>query len=600
MVKNRQYIVIALVLIIALTYLIKLLDIQVFDPKYELAAKNNVIRKTIQYPNRGLIYNRDGGLLVHNAPIYDLMVIPYEVKVQDTATFCERFHLTKESFIKRMQKAKSYSLLLPSTFIKQISHQEFAAVQDFFTEYPGFYVNARTVRYYPHQSLANTLGYIGEINKTQLDRDTMGYYQLGDYIGISGLEAFYEKQLRGKRGVKYSMVNAQGIEMGSFDNGKHDITPIPGEDLYTSIDIDLQQYGEKLMKGKVGAIVAIEPSSGEILALVSSPTYDPNLLSGKEFGKNFNELIYDSLKPIFFRPTMAMYPPGSMFKSLQALVALQEEVIRPDEQVVCNRYFLGDHAPMGSYDIEKGLRFSSNNFFYILFRRIINQQKDPNRYIDARIGLKNWAEYIGNFGLGKRLNIDLPNVAAGYIPSVSRYDRMYGKKRWRFSNIYSLSIGQGEMLVTPLQMANQIAIIANKGFYHEPHIVKAIGGNRRTMPVYRKRIDTGIDSSYFNIVTNGLELVVKSGTGMRANIQGLNVCGKTSTVENPHGLDHSGFMCFAPKENPQIAVVVYVENSGQGARAAAGTAGLMIEKYLKGRVERRYMEEYILKGDFIY
>jgi len=586
MIENRRYTIIALVLIVAITYLVKLLNIQVFDPKYKLAAENNVVRKTIQYPNRGLIYDRNGELLVYNEPIYDLMVVPREVEIVDTAKFCERFGIDKAGFIDRMVKARDYSVLRSSIFLKQISHQEFAAVQDFLSDYPGFYINARTVRSYPHESLANTLGYIGEISRRQIERDTLGYYQSGDYIGISGLESFYEKQLRGKRGVKYTMVNVQGIEMGPFNDGKYDTTSIPGEDLHTSIDLELQQYGEKLMKGKIGAVVAIEPSTGEVLSIISSPSYDPNLLSGREFGKNFTDLSRDSLKPLFFRPTMAMYPPGSMFKSLQALVGMQEKVIRPYEQIICDQYFLGDHAPLGAYNIERGLKLSSNNFFYILFYRIINQGKDPNRDVDARIGLRNWAEHIGNFGLGRRLKIDLPNATSGYIPSVTKYDRMYGENRWKFSNIYSLSIGQGEMLVTPLQMANQAAAIANRGFYYEPHVVRAIGETGKPLPVYTQKIETGIDSAYFEVVNNGLELVVKSGTGIRANIPGIDVCGKTSTVQNPHGEDHSGFMAFAPKDNPKIAIAVYVENSGQGAWAAAGVAGLMIEKYLKGEIER--------------
>ncbi|HLF34542.1 MAG TPA: penicillin-binding transpeptidase domain-containing protein [Cyclobacteriaceae bacterium] len=598
--ENRKFFIRTFVILIGILFLVKLFNIQVISKSYKLAAENNIVQRIIEYPYRGLIYDRNRQLLVVNDPIYDLMIVPKEVQVSDTADFCAMMKIDKATFMQKYNEARKYSLIKPSVFQKQLSNDEFAAIQDRLIDFRGFYIVARSVREYPYSTLANALGYIGEISKRQLDSDTTKYYRMGDYIGISGIEERYEKSLRGHRGVKYKMVNVRGVEKGSFLDGQHDTLSSPGEDLISSIDLGLQEYAEDLLGGKVGSLVAIEPATGEILSIVSSPSYDPNILSGRNFPSNFQKLQSDTLVPLFNRPIMAMYPPGSMFKTVQALVAMQERVISPTELVYCDGSLIGDLAPPGYYDITEGITYSSNNFFFRVFRRIINQNRDPNTFIDSRIGLEKWRQYLSKFNLGHVPVIDLPNPKGGFIPGVDYYDRYYGRNRWKFSNIYSLSIGQGETLVTPLQMANLAAIIANRGHYYDPHIIKSIGNTGLPEERFRTKHDVGIDSVFYKYVINGMEQVIRIGSGRRAFIEDIAVCGKTSTAENPHGEDHSGFVAFAPKDNPRIAIAVYVENAGWGGRAAASIGSLVIEKYLRGEITRPWLEEYVLKGEFIY
>ena len=597
---SRKLIIRASVVIVGFIFLLKLMSIQVLSDNYRLAAENNIIQRIIEYPYRGLIYDRNGELLVINNPIYDLMVVPMEVQVNDTSEFCSLFGIDKQTFIDKYNVARQYSVIKPSIFIKQISNMEYARIQDKLIDFKGFYISARSVREYPCPVLSNALGYVGEISKNQLERDTTNYYRMGDYIGISGIESSYEKQLRGLRGVKKRMVNVRGVEQGLYKDGKLDTLSVPGSNLISTIDLTLQQYAEKLLEGKVGSLVAVEPSTGEILSIVSAPSYDPNLLSGRKFSENFQKLSSDTLVPLFNRPIMAMYPPGSMFKTIQALIALQENVIRADELIYSDGRLIGDLAPIGYYDVQEAIKYSSNNYFFKVFRRIINRGVDPSPYIDARFGLEKWRNYVVRFGLGTTLDIDLPNPKSGYVPTVEYYDRVYGQNRWKFSNIYSLCIGQGETLVTPLQMANLGAILANKGYFYTPHIIKSIDENGEPDSRFMVKNEVGIDSANFNPVINGMQEVVRSGSGRRAYMPNIAVCGKTSTVENPHGEDHSGFMGFAPKENPKIAIAVYVENAGWGARAAASISGLVIEKYLTGEVKRTWLEDYVLKGEFIY
>jgi len=598
--ESRKIIIRLGVIFVGLVFLIKLFSIQVLSDNYMQAAENNILQRIIEYPYRGLVYDRNGQLLVINDPIYDLMVVPMEVEVKDTTLFCSLFDISKEEFVEKYKEARQYSVIKPSIFIKQISNTEFARIQDKLINFEGFYIYARSVRDYPYQTLANALGYVGEISKNQLDRDTTGYYRMGDYIGISGLESSYENDLRGTRGVKKRMVNVRGVEKGLFKEGRDDTLSVPGEDLMSTIDLEIQLYAEKLLAGKVGSLVAIEPETGEILSIVSSPSYEPSKLSGRVFSENFVKLSQDTLVPLFNRPIMAMYPPGSMFKTLQSLIALQENVVKPDEFIYSDGRLIGDLAPNGYYDIKDAITYSSNNYFFKLFRRIINQGDDPNPYLNARYGLEQWRNYVVRFGLGVRLGIDLPNPTSGYVPTLSYYDKIYGKNRWKFSNIYSLSIGQGETLVTPLQMANLAAILANKGYFYTPHIIRSIGQDGLPDPKYLIKNEVGIDTIHFEAVIAGMQEVVRSGSGRRAYMTNIEVCGKTSTVENPHGEDHSGFMGFAPKENSKIAVAVYVENAGQGGRAAASIASLIIEKYLTGEVKRKWLEDFALKGEFIY
>ncbi len=598
--NNSKYIIQFAIILVSLIFTGRLFSIQILDKNYKLAAEDNAMRPIIEYPYRGVIYDRNGKLMVHNTPVYDLMVIPKEVKIKDTLAFCQMVGITKKEFEDRLKTLKKqHRYALPSVLVKQIPSEEFAKIQSLLLDYPGFNIVARTVRGYPYGSLANALGYMREIDQKGLDRDTANYYKKGDYIGISGVEASYEEPLRGKRGVQYKMVNAIGVVKGSFNNGTFDTLSIPGQNLHASIDITLQNYAEKLLDGKRGSVVAIEPATGEILSIVSRPSYDPNILSGRDLSKNYRTLTQDTLKPLFNRPIMATYPPGSIFKTLQALIALQEGVITPGEQIYCDGLLIGDHAPPGYYNVHRGIKYSSNNYFFKVFRRIINQKKHENTFIDARIGLTNWRKYVAGFGLGHKLGVDIPNEKGGHIPDTSYYDRFYGKNRWKFSNIYSLSIGQGEMLMTPIQMANLAAILANRGYYYTPHIIKGVADENQPLPEYRKKHFSGIDSSYFSPVIDAMQEAL-AGTAGRAIIRDIEICGKTGTAENPHGEDHSVFMAFAPKKDPKIAIAVYVENAGWGGRAAASTASLMIEKYIRGEITRPWLEDYVLQGKFIY
>jgi len=591
---GRQIIVQTVIVLIGIVFAIRLFSIQVLDKTYKLAAENNIVQRVTEYPYRGLLYDRNGQLLVYNTPIYDLMVVPKEVILNDTTQFCQLVGIDLEEYKSRIAAAKSYSYILPSKFVEQLTNEQFAQIQDRLVEYPGFHIRARTARKYQHNSLANALGYIGEISRRQLQRDSTNFYKSGDFVGISGLEAAYEEELRGQRGVSYKMVNVRGVEKGRFKEGEYDTLSQPGRDLVLTIDFNLQKYAEKLLEGKTGSVVAIEPSSGEILAFVSAPSYNPDILTGKNFSKNYQQLEQDSLKPLFNRPLMAMYPPGSIFKTVQALIAMQEGVVNPYEEVYCDGTLIGDHAPTGYYNMHNAIKYSSNNYFYQIFRRIIRQQKSDNPYVDARLGVDNWKQQVGKFGLGVPLGIDIPNEKSGYVPDAAYYNRLYGTGRWGYAHIYSLSIGQGEILLNSVQMANLAAIIANRGVYNAPHLIKNFDLARE----YKVPITTGIKPEYYDIVIDAMEEALE-GTAGRAIIKDIAVCGKTGTAENPHGEDHSVFMAFAPKEDPKIAISVFVENSGWGGRAAASTASLLIESYIKGKVERKWLEDYVLKGDFL-
>ena len=599
---NRKYIIQFVFILVGLIYCIKLFQIQFLDDTYGPAAEDNILRKIRDYSYRGIIYDRNGNLLVHNDPVFDIMVIPKEAEVQDTTKFCELLEIDKAEFERRMNEARDYDIFQPSVFMKMLSIEDFARFEDFLVDFPGFYPQVRSLRGYEHNSLANALGYVGEISKPTLNNDTTGEYKQGDYIGISGVELEYEKELKGKNGVKYKMVNVRGVEKGSFKNGRRDTLSSPGTNLTATIDLELQQYGEWLMEGLAGAAVAIEPSTGEILSIISAPSYSPGYLSGRLFSQNFSELTLDSLKPLFNRAIMSVYPPGSTFKPLQSLIGLQEGVITPKEKIYCSGALVGDHAPPGYYDVFKAVQKSSNNYFYIVFKRIINRNLSDNTFIDSRLGLELWNEYLYKFGLGRPLGIDIPNEKGGQIPSPQLYNRIYGENRWKWSPINSISIGQGEILISPLQMANYSAAIANRGYYYTPHIIKEIGDTGKPKEKYREKHMVGIDTAHFSTVIDAMEAVVNApgGTGFRAAIPGIAVCGKTGTSQNPHGEDHSVFVAFAPKHDPKIAISVYVQNAGQGARSAASIAGLMMEKYLTGEIKKVWIEDYVKKGHFIY
>ncbi|MFT7364549.1 MAG: penicillin-binding protein 2 [Algoriphagus sp.] len=597
---QRPIVIIIFIFLVGAVLLIKLFTIQVLDDSFMKKAERNAIQRIVDHPYRGLIYDRSGKLMVYNNPIFDLMIVPKEFQVGDTTRFLELFQISKEKLIESYTAARKYSSVKPSSFIKQISTQDFARIQDFLIDYPGLFIMTRSVRSYPSPLASHALGYIGEISGRQLERDSSKYYTQGDYVGLSGMESYYEKELRGKKGVKYKMVNVRGIDKGPFKNGEYDTASVAGNNITSTIDMDLQRYGEHLLQGKTGSVVAIEPKTGEILAMISAPFYDPNSLTGADFSKNYQVLNSELSKPLFNRPIMAMYPPGSIFKIVQSLIGLQEGILVPSTTFACNKSLVACHNHPSPVDLFGAIRNSCNPYYHQAFRQIINQEKSSNTYLDTKIGLTDWRERVQKFGLGSDLGIDMYGERGGSIPSGAYYDKVYGEGRWKYSTIYSLSIGQGEMQVTPLQMANLAAIFANKGFYYKPHLVKNINGDKNMIPEeYLIRNDVGIDAKHFDLIQEAMAAALY-GTANRAVMKDLVIAGKTGTAQNPHGEDHSVFIAFAPLENPKIAIAVYVENAGWGGRAAASTASLMIEKYIQREVKRLDLENYVLAGNFIY
>jgi penicillin-binding protein 2 len=606
MIESRKYIIQIVIVLIGVIFLIQLFSIQVVDKSYRDAADNNIIQEVIEYPYRGVLLDRNDEIMVYNEPQFDLMVVPQRVSKLDTAEFCRLLSITTDDFSERLNAAKSYSYVKPSIFYKQISNIEFARMEGKLDQFKGFYIQPRTVRAYSYPSVSNALGFISEISRRELENDTVNYYQQGDYIGKSGLESYYETYLRGRRGKKFKIRNVRGVEQGKFKDGRFDTLSIPGQTLKSTIDLELQLYGEKLMANKSGSVIALEPSSGEILSIVSAPSYDPAELSGRLFSKNFELISSDTNKPLFNRPLMAAYRPGSIFKIVQSLAAMQEGIITKDSRLKCNTALIGCHNgsdhPFGtSENLVGAIKHSCNPYFYQVMRQMVQQGVEDDPYKDSHIGLDKWRAYIDRFGFGSQLGIDLPGEKSGMIPNSAYYDRAYGGRPWKYSNIYSLAIGEGENLVVPLQMANFAATVANRGYFYTPHLIKEIGETGAPLPKYQEKNDTGISSEYFEVAVEAMAQVVESGTGQyRAKIPGLDVCGKTGTVQNDPLPDHSVFIAFAPRNNPKIAVSVYVEDAGQGARAAAAIAGLMIEKYMKRDSAALWMEPYVLKGEFLY
>ena len=601
--EGRKEVFQLIFILVGIIFLVKLFFIQVVDDRYADLADSNAILRQVDYPVRGLIKDRNGKVIVYNTPEFKLEVLLKDVKKFDSAKFCEVFEISREELrrkFKEMKLRKEYSPYKPTLFLNQLSTVDFAKIQDYLDEFPGFYVQARTTRAYSTPSLANALGYVSEISKSRLESDVTGIYRQGDYIGQSGIEAYYEEQLSGKRGVSFKLRNVKGIVKGSFKGGAYDTVSVPGQDLTTGIDIELQKYAEYLMKGKSGSIAAIEPSSGEILALVSGPSYDPNLLTGRQYSSNFKLISSDTNKPLFNRPLMAQYRPGSIFKIAQAMTALQEGVITPDTRIRCDRSIIGCHGNHTNEDLRGAIANSCNPYFWTVLRRMLNKGVGNDPFTDTRIGLDEWSKHIMSFGFGKPLGIDLPNEKAGNIPTPAYYDRAYNNRPWKFSNIYSLAIGEGENLVVPLQMANFAATVANRGYYYTPHIVKAIGKTGQPLPRFTEKHITTINPENFLIAVDAMQQVVDGGTAQYlAKLKNIIVCGKTGTVQNDPLPDHAVFICFAPRENPKIAISVYVEDAGQGGRAAASIASLMIEKYLIGHTERPFIEQYVLNGKFL-
>ena len=600
----RRNIIAFIIVLVAVIFLVKLFLIQVVSTDYTPAATNNVVRRITQYPARGLIYDRNGELLVYNQAAYDIMVNPQHLGAFDTSEFCQILNIEKEYIDKKLKEARDYSRYKPSIFLKLVSSETYARLQEKMYKFPGFFVQPRTVRKYKYPDAAHVLGYVGEVSDKIVD--TSQYYKSGDYLGISGLEKSYEKVLRGKKGVKIYLVDVHNRIKGAYSNGRYDKKAEVGTNITSTLDMDLQRYGEKLMKNKIGSIVALEPSTGEILSLVSSPGYDPSLLVGRQRGKNYQKLSADTLKPLFNRGLMARYPPGSTFKVTNALIGRQEGVLYPGTSYECHGGFYAGNFHMGCHnhpspvDLVESIKVSCNNYYAHVFKRILQD----NEFESVSKAFTNWKDHLQSFGFGDKLHVDLPNEVSGFLPSVDYYNKYYGESRWGYLNVISLSIGQGELGITPIQMANMTATLANRGYYYTPHIVKNIEGKRTIDERYRTKNQTRIDSVYFDEIIEGMDLAVNGepGTGSTARtarVDSITVCGKTGTAENPHGKDHSIFIAFAPKEDPKIALAVYIENGGFGATWAAPTAKLMIEKYLKGEIDVQWWEDYVTSANLI-
>lgn len=592
---NRKYIIMAMIAISVFIILVRLFYIQVIDDSYRLSADNNVLRYVTQYPARGLIYDRRGKLLVTNQAAYDLMVVPAQVQEMDTVGFCELTGITIESFRQRMKKAVSYSKRAPSLFLEQISAETYATLQEKMFSFTGFYVQPRTLRKYTRPIAAHILGYVSEVDDRIIKRDP--YYKPGDYIGKLGIEEAYEEELRGKKGVRIFLVDVYSRIKGSYAQGRMDTTAVQGSDIISTIDSDLQEYGEMLMKNKRGSIVAIEPATGEILALVSAPGYDPGLLVGRIRSENFARLNADTIsRPLFNRAVQASYPPGSTFKPINGLIGLQENVIDESTLFGCsNGYlFVGCHSHSSPLDLEHAISNSCNSYFCQVYRRVLENRSYPS-VADA---FTKWKGYVNEFGFGSRLGTDIVNELPGFIPSVDYFNRYYGENRWKALTVISMAIGQGEIGATPLQLANMVAAIANRGYYFTPHIVKSVGVDKTIDPRFTEKKVINIDPARFEPIVKGMALTVNGGPGATATgaaIKDIIVCGKTGTAQNPHGKDHSVFVAFAPQDNPAIAIMAFVENAGYGSTYAAPIASLMIEKYIRGEVTNKYQEQRMLE-----
>ncbi len=599
--SDRKYVINGSFIMVGIIFVLRIFYLQIIDDSYKLSANSNALRPITEFPARGLVYDRNGKILVYNEATYDLMVTPQRMEDVDTAELCKLLNITHERYESQLKKARSYSMYAPSIFEREISKETYGFIQEKLYKFKGFYVQPRTVRKYPLSVAAHTLGYIGEVSPAMIEKDS--YYKSGDYIGISGIEKSYEKELRGKKGAKIIMVDAFNREKGSFQNGRFDTVSKAGQDLYCSIDADLQAYGEELMANKRGSIVAIEPSSGEILALVSSPTYDPNLLAGRDRSQNYIKLLLDiKQKPLFNRALMAQYPPGSTFKILNALIGQQLGVITSGTRFPCSLGFhmgkinIKCHNHPSPCDLSASIQHSCNSYFSYTFKAIL----EKSGYKKTRDAFNKWRNMALSFGFGKRFDDDLWSELPGNLPTAEYYDKLHGYNKWRALSIISIGIGQGEVLATPLQMANFSAILANRGYYYIPHIVKGIGDKKTLDKKYTTKQKVDVDEKYFDIILEGMNQVVEAGTGTGAKIKGIKMAGKTGTAQNPHGEDHSIFILIAPIDNPKIVISVVVENGGWGATWAVPIASLMVEKYLNGKVERVDLEKRMKEGKVYY
>ena len=585
---------------IAAIFVLRLFSIQITNKTYKQFATRNVLRKIVVFPARGYIYDRNKELMVYNKAAYDLMIIPREAKAFDTTELCRIVQLDRVDLRVAINKAKQYSRYKPSIIAGQIAPEIYAPLQEKLYKYPGFFVQSRTLREYPSKSAAQVLGYVGEVSQSNIEKDK--YYRSGDYIGVAGLEKAYESELRGIKGVNNYMVDVHNRIKGKFNAGANDTTAILGHNLLTGLDADVQAYAELLMTNKRGAIVAIEPATGEIIAMVSAPSYDPNLLVGRQRSTNYGQLVTDSVnKPMWNRAIIGTFPPGSTFKLVNALIALQEHSLSPSDRFSCSGKastpIRCTHNHVTPLALREGIRESCNSYFWNLFRTIINHSATPAE------GFQKWRDYVMNFGFGQKLGTELTSEVAGNIPQVAYYDKYFGQSRWNSMTIRSLAIGQGEILVTPLQLANMVASIANRGYYIAPHLVKAIQDTSRVFRElkYEKK-NSGIDPEYYRLVIEGMQAVIEeTKLNQSIHIDNVIICGKTGTVQNPHGADHSAFVGFAPRDNPKIAIAVFIQNAGFGATYAAPIAGLIMEKYLNDSIapKRRELAQKLIETDLM-
>mgnify|MGYP000183471414 CR=1 FL=1 len=604
--EKRKYVIGAAAIVIVLIYVFRLFDLQIMTDDYKKNADSNAFLNKIQYPSRGAIYDRNGKLLVFNQPAYDITFVPREVTQLDTLDLCSALNITREQFDKRMKDVKNrwmnpgYSKYTHQVFMTQLSAEECGVFQEKLFKFPGFYIQRRTIRQYTYNSAGHLLGDIGEVSKKDIENDD--YYIRGDYIGKQGIEKSYEKYLRGEKGVEILLRDAHGRIQGHYMDGQLDRSSVPGKNLTLGIDIDLQMLGERLLQHKIGAIVAIEPATGEILCMVSSPTFDPHLMIGRQRGKNHRLLQMDKRKPLLNRAIMGAYPPGSTFKTAQALTFLQEEIIHEDYPTFpCAHGFnhkglhVGCHGHGSPLSLIPAIATSCNSYFCWGLYRMFGDKK----YGSPQNAITVWKDHMVSQGFGYRLGTDLPGEQRGLIPNAKFYDKPY-RGSWNGLTVISISIGQGEILATPLQIANLSATIANRGYFYTPHLVREIQ-DTVISPEFTVPKHTMVDSHYYDYVVEGMRMAVTGGTCRIGAIPGIEVCGKTGTAQNPHGKDHSAFMGFAPMDNPKIAIAVYVENAGFGATYGVPIGSLMMEMYLNRKIapERKYLEERMLQSNTI-
>ncbi len=601
--SKRKYVIAAIVAIIVVVYSIQLFNLQILSPQYrDFADSNAFFRKTL-YPSRGSIYDRNGNLLVFNQPTYDVMMVVREMKQFDTLDFCNTLNIDKATFLqlneemKDRRKNPGYSSYTPQLFMSQLDVEEYGLLQEKLYKFPGIYIQNRTERQYTYPNMGLILGYVAEVDKNKMAADP--YYVRGDYVGKSGIELSHEEDLRGEKGVEVLLRDAHGRVQGKYKDGGYDKAPVSGRDLNLSIDIDLQAYGEYLMQNKIGSIIMIEPKTGEILCMVAAPSYDPAILTGKNFSKNYLELEQNPYKPLINRAIAGLYPPGSTFKPTQGLIFLEEGIITPETKYSC----YGGYPPLGGRPkchghasptaLQYALTTSCNSFFCYGLNAMLNNR---TRYLNTNEAFEVWKNHMVDLGFGYKVGVDLPSEKRGFIPNSKFYSNVLNNDRWTAHNIISIAIGQGEILSTPLQLANFAALVANRGYYYAPHVVK----ERKGAPLdtaFTNRRDSKIKREHFELTVAGMADAVTRGTCRGTNLEpDITVCGKTGTAENPHGDDHSLFIGFAPKDNPQVAIAVIVENGRFGASNAVPIGRLMIQKYLKGEVPERdaYIEKRIV------